>query len=330
MKIIDGHYDMLQDVRQKRLNGTKEVIKTDYYPQFAKGSVQAIICSIFIDSHDLPCVVEHALEQIESLKQEIEENPSLFCLVTNQEELKQAILDHKIAFLLNFEGAEPLISLQLLHTFYRLGVRGVGLTWSRRNHVADGCDFTGSLKKGGLTRYGIELVQEAQKLSMFIDLSHLSDEGVRDVFHYCSKGIIASHSNARAIANNNRNLTDEFIREIAHRGGMIGLNSCSIISSVNKEDATSKQLIHHLNHIIDVAGENHVGFGFDFCDHFLENSSPQDLSLYPYKPFDIIKNYPAVPQFIGQLKEAGFSQEHIDKITHRNWLSFLEKQLPSR
>jgi len=326
MKIVDGHYDILQDVRKKRLRGAKEVLKTDYYARFLDASVQAIICSIFIDTSDIPSAVQHALEQVESLKQEVEENPDLFCLVTNKADLQHAVSKQKIAFLLNFEGAEPLLSLQLLHTFYRLGVRGLGLAWSRRNLAADGCDFTGSLKKGGLTKYGIELVQEAQNLSMFIDISHLSDEGVYDVLQYCPHGVIASHSNARAIAANNRNLTDEFIQEIAKRDGMIGLNGCSIIAATNNQEATPDQLVKHLKYLIELAGENHVGFGFDFCDQLF----PKDpkATTGPHSSFDIVKDYEAIPSFIHLLAESGFTPEILEKISHANWINFLEKQLP--
>ena len=93
----------------------------------------------------------------------------------------------------------------------------------------DGCDFTGNAKKGGLTDFGQMLVKEAESLNMIIDLSHLSDEGVDDVLSITSCPLIASHSNARAVAHNNRNLKDEHLKEIARRGGVVGLNACSII-----------------------------------------------------------------------------------------------------
>ena len=114
------------------------------------------------------------------------------------------------------------------------------------------------------------LVKEAESLNMIIDLSHLSDEGVDDVLSITSCPLIASHSNARAVAHNNRNLKDEHLKEIARRGGVVGLNACSIINADTGGTADRRQMLAHLDYMIEVMGEQHVGFGFDFLRSLLK------------------------------------------------------------
>ena len=318
---IDGHFDMLGDVCQRRRNGEREVIRRCFYPAFAAGHVTGVVASIFVDSCRLPYgALEDAMEQVGALHCEIAESPDILMLCTCAADFEEAARSKKLGVLMSFEGAEPVSSLTLLHSFYAAGVRGLGLAWSRRNQAADGCDFMGGLKKGGLTQFGLDLVREAEKRSMLIDISHLSDEGVEDVLNHTSCPIVATHSNARAIASNNRNLTDAQMAEIARRGGLAGLNGCSIIASETKEGASQEKLIEHLDHMIDVMGEDHVGFGFDFCDQFLTGSSAQDLARMPYVSFDLVGGHGALPEFIGRLADHGYGETRLKKIAGENWL----------
>ena len=327
--IIDGHFDLLSDVAVRRKNGEHKVIERLYYPAFKKGNVTGIVASLFVDSQYLPYgSVSIALEQIAALHCEISESPELLMLCTCADDFVKAALEKKVGILLSFEGAEPVSSCLMLHAFYAAGVRGLGLTWSRRNMAADGCDFTGNAKKGGLTDFGQMLVKEAESLNMIIDLSHLSDEGVDDVLSITSCPLIASHSNARAVAHNNRNLKDEHLKEIARRGGVVGLNACSIINADTGSTAARRQMLAHLDYMIEVMGEQHVGFGFDFCDLFLKNSSAQDLSLMPEFPFDILSGGHAdIPDFLQNMKEHNYSDERISLLAGKNWLYAFEKIL---
>ncbi len=323
---IDGHFDMLGDVCERRRKGERQVIRRHFYPAFAAGHVTGVVASIFVDSCRLPYgALEEAMEQIGALHCEIAESPDLLMLCTCAADFEEAARTGRLGVLMSFEGAEPVSSCTLLHSFYAAGVRGLGLAWSRRNQAADGCDFMGGLKKGGLTQFGLDLIREAESLSMLIDVSHLSDEGVEDVLNHTCSPIVATHSNARSIAANNRNLTDAQMAEIARRGGLAGLNGCSIIASETKEGACREKLIEHLDHMIDVMGEDHVGFGFDFCDQFLTASSPQDLARMPYVSFDLVGGHAALPEFLKQLAGHGYSEERLGKIAGGNWLELFRK-----
>ncbi|MCI9146988.1 MAG: hypothetical protein HFG73_01800 [Hungatella sp.] len=324
---IDGHFDMLTDVCRRRRQGEHQVIRRRFYPAFASGHVTGVVASIFVDSCHLPYgAMEQAMEQVGALHCEIEESPDILMLCTCAADFQTAADTGRVGILMSFEGAEPVSSCMVLHSFYAAGVRGLGLAWSRRNQAADGCDFSGNLKKGGLTPFGLNLVREAETLSMFIDVSHLSDEGVEDVLNHTCCPIAATHSDARAVAYSNRNLTDGQMAEIARRGGIAGLNGCSIIASQVKEEACSEKLLDHLDHMIDVMGDGHVGFGFDFCDPFLTDMSPRDLALMPYPSFDLVGGHAALPDFLRKMAAHGYSRERIRKIAGENWLEFFRRR----
>ena len=281
-----------------------------------------IVASIFVDSQYLPYgALSVAMEQISALHCEIEETPDLLMLCTSADDFLRAAETGKIGFLLSFEGAEPVSSCLLLHGFYAAGVRGLGLAWSRRNAAADGCDFSGSLKKGGLTEFGRELVKEAEDLHMILDLSHLSDEGVEDVLSITSCPVIASHSNSRAVAGSNRNLTDCQMREIASRGGTVGLNGCSLLTAGPGVSPDQNGLTAHLDHMTEIMGEDHVAFGFDFCDSFFADDLSSSTDQMPERPFDILSGaHENLPAFLDHLRQHGYTESHLAKLAGENWL----------
>ena len=108
----------------------------------------------------------------------------------------------------------------------------------------------------------------------------------------------------------------------------MGLNACSIINADADSTPDRRQMLTHLDHMIEVMGEQHVGFGFDFCDLFLKNSSAQDLSLMPEYPFDILSGGHAdIPDFLLDMKEHNYSDERISLLAGKNWLYAFEKIL---
>ena len=313
--IIDGHYDILMDVAARRKKGERQVIRRRYYPAFQKGGVTGIVASIFVDSQYLPYgALSVAMEQISALHCEIEETPDLLMLCTSADDFLRAAETGRIGFLLSFEGAEPVSSCLLLHGFYAAGVRGLGLAWSRRNAAADGCDFSGSLKKGGLTEFGRELVKEAEDLHMILDLSHLSDEGVEDVLSITSCPVIASHSNCRALCDVRRNLTDEQLRAIRDTGGVVGVNVSHDFVHKEPRQQTAAMLARHAAHMAEVMGPEHVACGFDFCEYFGPG----------YEGCEGMEDCGQAQNFIFELERIGFSEAERQAIASENLLRVLE------
>lgn len=152
-------------------------------------------------------------------------------------------------------------SLELLEVLHRLGVRSGMLTWNDRNALADGAMRQES--GGGLSAAGRRFVEKMQELGWLLDVSHLGVRGFWDLLEHARGPLIASHSNARSLREHPRNLTDEQIRALAERGGVIGMNFYTDFI-VAGGHATIADLLRHVRHIADLVGWEHVGIGSDF------------------------------------------------------------------
>ncbi len=320
--VVDAHFDLLPLVFAKRLKGKTQVIEKDYLPSLKAGGIDLIVSSLFISNEFLPEMgLRKALDYISALYSEMEESPKLFSLCRNTKEIEQAKEKGEIAILLSFEGLEPIGNdLSLLRIFFELGVRGLGLTWSRRNYAADGCFFNQveEGKKGGLTNFGVSVIKEALRLGMYLDISHLNDEGVEDLFALYDGPVMASHSNCRSITFSMRNLTDRQIQVLASRGGVMGMNVCSsFVGYSDQESLNEKDLANHIDYINKLVGIDHIGFGFDFCDETRDFSKK-----IPHQKYDCIKGHSQCSRLTAELLSRGYSKGDVIKIIGGNLLRF--------
>ncbi|WP_373893933.1 dipeptidase [Virgibacillus natechei] len=315
--MIDAHFDLLFDVSAQRKLGRKRVIETDHLSFFHKGGWNIIVSSIYLDDGDLPeMALRKALNQVSCLYAEIEESPDKIMLCKNVQDIMQAKQSRKVGIMLSFEGVEPLGGdATLLRVFYELGVRMIGLTWSRRNAAGDGCafDFAERQMTGGLSDFGLAVIEEAEKLGMIMDVTHINDQGFSDIIGASHQPVIASHSNTRVIANTPRNLTDGQLQEIVDSGGVAGINAVSKIASKPPKDATIEILADHIEHMVSVVGIDHIGIGLDLCD--MLNKYVKDRSS-----FDVLSDHGALEELTQVLLERGFEKEDIMKIYGGNML----------
>lgn len=322
---VDAHFDLTYEVANLRERGHRKVIESNYLEQFRQGGFDLIVSAIFIHDYFLPEMgLRKALDQISHLHDEIEESPGLFRICRTTKEALEAKKAGEIAIFLSLEGADPLQNdIGLLRIFHELGVRGLGLVWSRRNGVGDGAFFTDMRegRKGGLTPFGVELIEQAEKLGMFIDVSHLNDEGFWDVMDVAQKPLIASHSNCRSLAATMRNLTDEQIRALAAKNGVIGMNSVNVFIRDDTDRATVSDFIDHVDHIVNLVGIDHVGIGFDLCDSFV-NHLTIDESI---ETTDVIRSHAGLDNFTEELIKRGYSDQDMIKILGGNFLRVFEK-----
>lgn len=320
--IIDAHLDLLFDVDLKRRMGQSKVIESQYLPDFKEGGVNLIISSIYIDDIFVPeMALRKALNQIGALYSELDESPDKIMLCKSFKDIEKSIDEEKVGIMLSFEGVEPLYNdISLLRVFYELGVRFAGLTWSRRNFAADGYGYERGreLTRGGLSDFGVRLVEEAESLGMIIDVSHLNDEGFWDVMEIAKGPVIASHSNTRALVNSPRNLKDKQIKGLAAKGGVIGINAASLLVANDNKEANIEELLNHLDHIVKLVGPNHVCLGFDMCDRLFESSSSESLGKLPRRSFDVIKSYAELDLFIEGLFKRGYDDNDIKQIVGEN------------
>ncbi len=325
--VIDAHFDLPWDVANQRERGHQAVIAEQYLDRFREGGFNLIVASIFIENYFLPEMgLRRALDQISHLMEELETLSGAMDLCRRRDDIRQLETGETIGLMLSLEGADPLQNdLQLLRIFYDLGVRGLGLTWSRRNYAADGCAFTpgGRSQGGGLTAFGRKLVAKAEALGMLIDVSHMNAPGFWDVIDIAQTPIIASHSNCRALADTPRNLDDRQIEALAAKDGVMGMNAISAFVGDGAGKRGVDALLDHVDHVVKVAGIRHVGIGFDFCSGFKNY-----LSLaHPLETHDVLSGHHRLIDFTAGLLQRGYVEEDIKRVLGGNFRRVFEKVL---
>lgn len=326
--VIDTHLDLLPDIERKHREGRRNVILEDYMDSFKKGHVDVIVSSIFIDSELLPELgLKRAMAQIAAFYEELDTCGGQFVLATSAKDIKAARSQGKLAIMLAFEGAEPLnAEPELLRAFYALGVRILGLCWSRSNWAADGSRFFDFDYQGyGLTEGGRALVEYAQKLGMLIDISHSNEKTFWDVVNLSTQPILATHSCARALSDTPRNLSDEQIAAIGRLGGVIGINGASLVASFkNPRGATVNDLAAHMLYEKKLAGAGILGIGLDQCDRL--NSPTMQLEAFR-DVFDIIPTHDGLEKLAAALLEQGLTEDELVLALGGNTLRVFEKVL---
>jgi membrane dipeptidase len=230
------------------------------------------------------------------------------------------------------EGAEPIgTDLNLLYIFYELGLRVIGLTHARSNAAGSGGVFapTGSSPKG-LTAFGCELVRECERVGVILDLAHINPAGFDDILENTTRPVIVSHTNARKYYDIERNISDEQIKMVGARGGVIGINS--VLVSPKKEDSTLDRYVDHVAYVIDLIGIDGVGIGFDFFEFIYRRWSEDERVKFHQK----FPNVHFIPDLLhhgharnltAKLIERGFNDGQIEKILFRNWMRIFEELL---
>jgi membrane dipeptidase len=329
--IVDLHFDLLLDLYETRKRpGT---LTAHYLPEFEAGDIGIIGVAIYVEDRYLPELgLRVALDQIARLYAEVENAAERFAICKTFDEITRARAANKIALLITMEGVEPLgDDIDLLRAFFELGVRSVGLTHARRNAVGSGGIFAPSgSPRDGLTAFGREIVRESERLGIIIDLAHINPKGFEDIVHLTTKPLIASHTNARRFYDIERNISDDQIKIIGQRGGVIGLNA--ILVSPNPQESTLDRYIDHIDHIVDLIGIDGVGLGFDFCEYLFQQlpaSVREELAAKLTTPHFIsdLTNHSQTRALTRKLIHRGFTDEQIEKILYRNWLRILRELL---
>ncbi|PYJ47921.1 MAG: hypothetical protein DME87_14535 [Verrucomicrobia bacterium] len=238
----------------------------------------------------------------------------------------------KIALLITMEGVEPLgTDLELLRAFYEVGVRTIGLTHARRNAAADGGIFASSgSSRDGLTEFGRDVVRQCEALGVIVDLAHISPTGFEEILAITTKPPIVSHTNARKYYDIERNISDEQIKAIGERGGVIGANA--VLVSAKKEESTLDRYIDHIEHIASLIGINGVGIGFDFFEFIYQQwpeSKKREVAAKFTTPHFIpdLTSHSHARNLTRRLIERGFSDAQIEKILRGNWMRIFKELL---
>lgn len=210
----------------------------------------------------------------------------------------------EIGAMLTLEGCGPIgQDIIKLRTLFQLGVKGVGLTWNGSNAAADGALES---RGAGLSDFGKQVVRENNRYKVWTDVSHLSVAGFWDVMEE-STYPIASHSNARALCDHPRNLSDEQIIALAKKGGIMGMVFVPKFLNATGQ-ATISDVLNHIDHVASLVGIEHIGFGSDFdgTDELPENL--KTYSDYPILINELLKHY---------------SQDQVEALLFKNFYQHL-------
>lgn len=265
--VVDAHTDIHLEVLRRRAHGEHRVLERVYVPRWRAGGVDVAVLSTTpkFGSEIYPyrtSPTENYLQMVDAIYQELSESPRCLQLVITPDDVDRARRSGRIGLILGLEGAEAIgTDLALLRTYHRLGMRVMTLSWHQRNLVADG---VAEPSNAGLSNFGREVIREMNRLGVLIDVSHLSPRGIDDVVAMTSRPIVASHSNARAVHDHQRNLLDEHIMAIASTGGIIGI--VFLGRFVAPGTPTLENVLDHIDYICGLVGVSHVALGPDYVD----------------------------------------------------------------
>lgn len=309
--VVDAHCDtILRLARGDHLGSRGSQGQVDL-KRLKMAGVKLLFLSIFVERVYLPWGgLRRALQLLDVFWREYEACDGEIFLVRGKEELAQVGSSDRVGILLTLEGGEALEEeLAVLRQFYRLGVRGLGLTWNYRNALAGG---VGEQRAPGLSDFGAAVVRELNRLGMVVDVAHLSERAFWEVLEISQGPVVASHANAYRLCPHPRNLKDDQLRALAARGGVVGVTF--VPGFVDLHAPSVERLADHVEYLCSTAGVEAVGLGSDFDG--------------TEEPLPGLEDASALPNLTACLLARGFKEEEVGKILGGNWLRVLEELLP--
>ena len=331
--VTDLHSDLPLALLQRRFEGVAGSLRDDWLPRLRAGGVTVVVCAVYIDSLFLPeGALRRAVQLVDALYEEIDACRDDIELARSAADVNRITSEGRIAALLACEGAEPFgQDLAGLRLFHRLGLRMISFAWMRRTAFGDGTWENDS--RGGLTRLGRQAIAEMNRLGIIADVSHASDQTTWDILEASAKPVIASHSNARAVMDHPRNLTDEMIRAIAASGGVIGV--VAVAGYIADGDASIARWVDHLDHMVALVGIDHVAVGCDFYEEIAAMGASHDIPAWsptgalPALAVEGMRAWPDVPGLTAELLRRGYDEPALRKIYGGNFGRVLASVCPS-
>jgi len=288
-------------------------------PRLKKGKVKLVFSTIFsIDSgtikelvkerpdnynfeklHNIKTDLSGALEQYAFYSKLFFDHKNKVIQIRTKNDYQELKKGNKIGILLHSEGVDYFQDVEDLELFHQFGLRSVALTWRNKNIFGGGNNST-----RGLTKQGERLLKAAQEMGVIIDLAHANKETFYGALKIIKKPFFVSHTNCNAIFENSRNITDEQIRAVASRGGVIGVAPIT----EHMGGSSMEDYLDHIMHIVNLAGIEHVCFGTDF-DGMVD---PEDKFI---KGFEDVSKFGNVQK---GLTSRGLKKREVEKISFRN------------
>lgn len=311
--LIDLHCDTLsgllkmdfqESIRQNHLQVNLEGM------QKAGTMVQFFACFVNAASYnDVPndiwdSAYQDVLKMAAKMEQETDDE---LRIARNIDEIQEHFKNGQISAILTVEEGGVLNGdLHRLEHLYAKGIRLITLTWNYENCIGYPNSPDPSKMKKLLKPFGLEVIHRMNELGMMIDVSHLSDGGFWDCIQYSQAPVVASHSNARALNNHPRNLSDDMLKALAEKGGIAGLNFYPAFLHKSNQEATVQDIARHAAYMIQTAGEDLPAIGTDF-----DGFDAPDITGYPSSVQEMELVYEC-------MKRYGISERQLDKIWSGN------------
>lgn len=348
--ILDGHVDLPYRLKSADFNmeeEKEELISTDEgdfdYERAKEGGLDAPFMSIYIpasyqETGGAKALADSLIDMVELIPRAY---PDKFAMATSPEEVEANFEAGKISLPMGIEnGAAIEGELANVSHFYGRGVRYITLTHSTNNRIGDS-SYDTNRRWNGLSPFGREVVQEMNRVGIMVDVSHISDSTFYDVMELSEAPVIASHSSCRHFTPGfERNMSDEMIKLLGEKGGVIQINFGSTFLDKASQDvrahmgeylekhglsmkdsaaqayfeeytkehpfySTVQRVADHIDRVVELAGIDHVGLGSDYDG--VGDSLPEGL-----------KDVSSYPNLIAELLRRGYTEEDIEKICYKN------------
>jgi membrane dipeptidase len=355
--VVDTHCDTPMVIMGKNINLGQRLKKGEVdFIRMREGGLDASFFAVFVSNRlDKQHPSGNALKMIDEIYNQVNNHPDLAEMAYSPSDIRRIHETGKRAILIGMENGGPIEnSLRLLRNYHRLGVRYITLTHGSHNDICDS-STGGKPKWNGLSKFGEEVVKEMNRLGMIIDVSHISDEAFWDVLHVSQAPVFASHSCARSICDVPRNLTDEMIKALARKKGVVQINFYSAFLDEEfktKSAEAEKKIRPQIEKLKEKYKENRNEFWnavlvlvkkhgppappiaslLDHIDHIVKLVGVEYVGLG--SDFDGAGSFPkgledvsGFPLITYHLLKRGYREEDIKKILGGNFLRFFTEVL---
>jgi membrane dipeptidase len=329
--IADAHNDLALELVLRR--DEPNPFGRHWLPHLKAGGVSLQVCPLFVADRPADRARDAALAQAAELHRALRENAADVFLVRNRADLDRIGADGRIGLALSMEGVEALErDPGSFDELWELGVRMVGLTWNFPNAFAGGLDSP----EQGLTDLGRELVDRLGELGGVLDLAHASPPTFAEAVER-GRHVLVSHAGCRAVHDHPRNLSDDQLRALAGRGGVLGAMALALVVGA---PATIERLVDHVDHAVEVMGIDHVALGADFVDQLdaVERAAGKEQTKALVEARRVgggrlglrdLEGPQDYPRLVEALERRGYGGERLDAILSGNLLRVLREALPT-
>jgi len=319
LRIVDLHADFPHEVIKKRPLGEHRVLEQRFLSILRKGSVGTVIAPIWLTPEFKPNGLKRGLQIADAFLEDIAESKA-FKLVTSYKELLDAERKKKIGLIMGCEGGEIIEDdVDLLHIYYRLGLRVFGFMWNQRNLLADGWDHAADDR--GLSDFGKQVVEEVERTGIVIDLAHMASKSWWGVMDMAKHPLIVSHTSTRGPPNaSDRAMTDDQLRAVASNGGVVGIIAVYSESHI-RSVPDLKAYCDHIEYVAKVAGPKHIGLGPDLGYWFFENGVPETFAGWSdWRMTKDLEDHSKLPDVLRELSKRGMSDKELRLIARDNFM----------